>query len=712
MILDETVYSNEDFLQIISNMEYEIQKNKTMEYINLPCAFDIETSSFYNGENKQVIMYIWQLCINGYVTIGRTWESFVNIISKLERIFNTLPESKHLVIYVHNLSYEFQFMRKHFNWFKIFAISSRRPIYALTDGGVEFRCSYLLSGYSLAKLSDEITKYKVSKKEGDLDYSLIRSPKTELTKTEIGYCISDVHVVVAYIQEKIENEGGIIKIPLTKTGYVRNYCRNKCLYTNNKYHSRNKNYDAMIKNLTLEVEEYHYLKQAFQGGFTHANFDYVQKPFSQLDKIQYNVKSKDFTSSYPSVIMSEYFPMSKGKKIKIKNEEEFRYYLKNYCCVFPITMYGVHQKSSVYENPISASRCIKNKGKKLLSYGIQENNGRVHEATKLTMIITEVDFQVYEQFYDIDFYKCHSMYIYKKAYLPKELIECALKFYVDKTTLKDVEGKEVEYLLMKGMLNSIYGMMVTDICRKNIIYDDEWDSSECNFEEEIKKYNNSKKRFLFYPWGIYVTAYARRNLFSGILALGSDYIYSDTDSVKYKNAKNHEDYFNKYNKMIEKKIQNCLAYHGLYKNSYKPKTITGKEKPLGVWDDDGEYTRFKTLGAKRYMVEYIKDGELHQKITIAGLGKNEGLRWLKENYPKDPFQGFTHDMKVPAEKTGKNTHTYIDEEMIGVVKDYKGVYYKYHEFSGIHLEPAPFSLSLSDKFIEFLSGYAEVDELY
>ena len=69
-------------------------------------------------------------------------------------------------------------------------------------------------------------------------------------------------------------------------------------------------------------------------------------------------------------------------------------------------------------------------------------------------------------------------------------------------------------------------------------------------------------------------------------------------------------------------------------------------------------------------------------------------------------------MKVPAEKTGKNTHTYIDEEMIGVVKDYKGVYYKYHEFSGIHLEPAPFSLSLSDKFIEFLSGYAEVDELY
>ena len=63
-----------------------------------------------------------------------------------------------------------------------------------------------------------------------MDYSLIRHSNTELTEKELGYCINDVLVVVAYIQETIEREGNITKIPLTKTGYVRNYTRNNCMY--------------------------------------------------------------------------------------------------------------------------------------------------------------------------------------------------------------------------------------------------------------------------------------------------------------------------------------------------------------------------------------------------------------------------------------------------------------------------------------------------
>ena len=102
-----------------------------------------------------------------------------------------------------------------------------------------------------------------------------------------------------------------------------------------------------------------------------------------------------------------------------------------------------------------------------------------------------------------------------------------------------MEGKEVEYLLSKGMLNSVYGMCVTDPVKDEHTYETEWDLEKVDVMEAIHKYNESKGRFLFYPWGIWVTAYARRNLWSAILNVGNDYVYSDTDSIKALNFETH-----------------------------------------------------------------------------------------------------------------------------------------------------------------------------
>ena len=69
----------------------------------------------------------------------------------------------------------------------------------------EFRCSYLLSGYGLDLIGKNLLKYKVRKLSGEeFDYSLVRNEKTILSPLEMQYCINDVLVVMAYIQEKIE----------------------------------------------------------------------------------------------------------------------------------------------------------------------------------------------------------------------------------------------------------------------------------------------------------------------------------------------------------------------------------------------------------------------------------------------------------------------------------------------------------------------------
>lgn len=665
-----------------------------IEYIDMPMSFDIETTSIYTKDGlKMAFMYVWQFSIMGIVVMGRTWDGFTEMMETMSEHFNT-DIKKRLVIYIHNLSYEFQFLYKYFDWESVFVVGSRKPAYALTKNGIEFRCSYILSGYSLAKVGEQLNVFKCNKMVGDLDYDKIRHSETELTEKEIGYCVGDVQTVVAYIAERIIEDGGIAYIPLTNTGYVRQYTRKKCMKTYG--------YRKMISKLTIDPDEYIQLKRAFSGGFTHANLNYS-------NEIMYNVTSYDFTSSYPTVMIAEKFPMSKGKKVKVNSLKEFYDYLKTYCCIFDIELTNVSLKDNMPDSPISASHCF-------LKEGITVDNGRIYKADRIRLTITDVDFQIYKAFYNFDeHFKIANFRIYRKGYLPKPIIETVLELYGKKTKLKDVIGMEVEYQHSKGMLNSLFGMVVIDPIQEHGEFNTikgRWNNKEENEESKedvcdvIDEYNKNKGRFLFYPWGVYITAYARRNLFSGILESKSDYIYSDTDSIKIINAENHNDYIRSYNTKVIEKLKKCLDFYKLDYELLEPETIKGKKKPLGVWDFDGFYTRFKTLGAKRYMTEQDEN----VKITVSGLNKTNAVNFLCKDWALDvkthkeinsPFEKFSDDLYVPAEFTGKKTHTYIDEERAEYVTDYTGKKKLVHSISGVHLEGAEYNLNI-EKYLSFI----------
>lgn len=661
---------------------------KGFYYYNIPCAFDIETTSFYNEGEKQAIMYIWQFAFNGSVIIGRTWDDFIKLLNAISEKFNISLDCR-LIVYVHNLQYEFQFMRKYFKWENVFAVDNRKPIKCCTVAGIEFRDSYILSGYSLEKTGEQLHKYKVSKLVGNLDYSIIRTAKTELTKEEIDYCINDVLVVSAYIQEQIEQYGNILKIPLTNTGRVRNYCRDRCYGKGDKDKTQYYNYKKLMKALQLDVNEYKLLSNAFMGGFTHANAN-------KVNKVLYNVSSYDFTSSYPAVMLLEQYPMGKGiYKNTFKNWNEYLSYDKEYCLVFDLLLEGVSLKVQA-DTPISSSKC------RILENPVI-NNGRVASADKLLISCTNVDLQVYLAFYNIEHLSITNCYCYVKDYLPTPMLKAILDLYKQKTELKGVESKAVEYLHSKGMINSCYGMMVTSITRPEISYNDDWEiDKNIDIEKAISDYNADRKRFLFYPWGIFVTAYARRNLFSAILECGNDYCYSDTDSVKILNRENHLNYFNAYNEKILLKIKACCKVNNLDEKYFSPQTIKGKIKTIGVWDYEGTYTMFKTLGAKRYL--YVDDNKLH--ATIAGTGKQKAVEYLMKKYKTYDkiFSAFKTGLIIPENYTGKLTHTYIDETMEGDIIDCDGNFYHYKQLSGIHLEKTTFKLSLTELFLKYIAG--------
>lgn len=663
-----------------------------MEYFTLPVAFDIETSSFYENDEKRAIMYEFTLSLNGQIIIGRHWSELLYTLERISEYYH-LHKKRRLIIWVHNLSYEFQFIRTYFNWEKVFALDSRKVCYALTDTGIEFRCTYILSGRSLESVGHNLTKYRVSKKVGDLDYTKIRHSETQLTESELGYCINDVQVVCSYIQECIERDGGITLIPLTKTGYVRRYIKKQMLGTGKNKNIRNR---KLIKDLTLSVDEYRQLKRAFQGGFTHAN------PLCS-NKVLYNVASYDFTSSYPYVMLSEKFPMSPSELIELDNTEQLKRNLNLYCCLFDVEIYGLESKF-MFENYLSESHC----------YGLKNaviNNGRVVSADHLYTTLTEQDFIILEHGYNWESLGVANFRRYRRDYLPTEFVVAILNLYRDKTSLKGVKGYEVDYMLSKEMINSCYGMTVTDISRDEIIYDDGvWTTEAADIEKDIDKYNRGSGRFLYYPWGVWVTAYARRNLFTGIYSCGADYVYSDTDSLKITNREEHQDYIEKYDSMVGDKLQAAMMYHSLDMELTEPETKDGIKKPIGVWDYEGTYKRFKTLGAKRYLVEFeTKEPVPQYMLTVSGLSKNTALDYMTGEAPAkaDPFKMFNDDMYIPKGKTGKMTHTYIDTPITGKIKDYTGKVSDYSENSSVHLENADYSLSLSYAYKQFLLGITQ-----
>ena len=680
-------------------------RDKSIHYFNCACAFDIETTSFIDSHNEKCsTMYEWTLGLNGLCMIGRTWQEFINVIGIIVDSM-LLNKDRRLIIGVHNLGYEFQFMRHYFEWEKVFAVDLRKPVYALTTNGIEFRDTLILSGYKLETVGKNLHTYKVAKMVGDLDYKKIRNSKTQLTEKEIGYCINDVKVVMAYIQECIDSEGTIAKIPLTKTGYIRRFVRNAC-FGNDLKEKNYKRYDymALMQNLTIESDEYKQLKRAFCGGFTHAS------PFYSGTVCE-NVMSMDLTSSYPTQLCLPKFPMSKGEKHVIESKKDFENSLKLYCCLFDLELENVESKF-MYDTYISRSRCIRCENPTI-------SNGRVVSADRLLITVTEQDYNIIKNVYTWSNMKVGNMIRYQRGYLPRDFVKSVLELYKSKTELKGLEGEDengvpysVTYLSRKEMLNACYGMTVTDIVRTNIEYIDDWTQSEPDLQDAIDKYNESKNRFLFYPWGVWTTACARTAVWAAIFNLKDDYIYCDTDSVKFKNPEKHGAFFEKYNRIITEQLNQTCEHFGFPHEYVHPKNNKGKEKQLGIWDFDGLYEKFKTLGAKRYLLKYADDDRNGDEsgqysLTVSGLNKKITLPYLLDKYGTDIFNKFDNNLYIDGKHTGKNTHTYIDDEKQGKLKDYQGNISEYHEYSCIHLSESDYSLSISQEYLNFLLAIQE-----
>lgn len=503
-------------------------RGKRKLYDNNIYTFDIETTSYLilNGKQLETIeylklskkeqeeckfygtMYIWMFSINNIVYYGRTWEELKQFFNRIE-IFTSSYDVKKIV-YVHNLSFEFQFLRNIFHFKNVMARKSHKVMKCeIEEYYFEFRCSYYMTNLALKKIP-KVYNLDVEKLVGELDYSKIRHSSTKLTTKELKYCENDCLVVYEYIKKELETYETTKNNPLTSTGHVRRELK--------EYVKDNWNYKSkVIKAINTDGHIYNLLIDAFMGGYTHANWIFA-------DEIIKNVSSYDFTSSYPYVMVTHKFPMSEFRKCNITKAEQMT---SNFAYLIVVRFKDI--KCKYFNNFISQNKCLKIKNARF-------DNGRIISAEEIEMCLTDVDFRFILKSYKCK-YEIIESYFARYDYLPKEFINFILEKYIKKTEYKDVAGKEVEYALEKAKFNSLYGMSVTNNIKDEVIFDNEtgWSEIPLTNDEILKSLEKEKKQgFLSFAWGVWVTAHARINLLENVIKLDEYVIYCDTDSLKLK----------------------------------------------------------------------------------------------------------------------------------------------------------------------------------
>lgn len=599
-----------------------VSKKVGKVYLNDFITYDIETTTLV--KDKIGFMYIWQMSVFGNILIGRTWNEFKETLQYIKSIYIHDNNTK-IVIYVFNLAFEFQFFRQFLQIDYVFARSIRKPIYVISDC-FEFRCAYMLTNMSLEKFCEsENTVHR--KLKGDLDYKVMRTPSTYMSDKNLRYCIYDVVGFREAIISLMRSENDTLAtIPLTSTGYVRRDYR-KVMYDYNRD-------EFTIAKPSLGC--YKAMREYFRGGDVHANRFAV-------DVIIDDVVSYDRKSSYPAVMLNGYYPVGKEKHMDSIDIDTY-YKLADSKCI--LAKFDIANISTDSVNPYIDIAHLKK------AKGITNDNGRVLKADYGEIYLTEIDIQIIEKEYTLDILAISDVYIWDRGKLPLPIRKKLLDMFYQKEMLKD--GDEYFYNKYKNKINASFGCMVSDIARDDIIYNGIWDShklSDMEIDVQISKYYKSRNNFLHYQHGIYITAHARMELKKAELICGDKLIYNDTDSVKFIRDSDIIDKINNLNRHI---IQDCIK-NGAYID------IGNKRIYLGVWELDAEYTKFKTLGSKKYA--YVKDGKFD--ITVSGIPKyyidGKGNKHYISQEIINDFDKFEYDRQYDF--VGKNTLVYDDSDI-------------------------------------------------
>ena len=559
------------------------------DYLAVTCAFDIETTRL---DRDHSVMYIWQFQIGFDVTIiGRNWHEFKIMTERLKK---QMPAGIMLVVLVHNLAFEFQFLRGIYNFKpdEVFLTGPRRPLRIDMYGFIEMRCTYLHSNMSL---DEYLKKMGVeTQKISGFDYDKKRYPWTPLSPEELEYCIHDVKGLVEAYEKEMQHDGDdLITCPLTSTGYVRRDVK-KVMYKHR----------WQLQDIFPTLDLYNALRTAFRGGDTHANRHYA----GQIVK---DVYGYDRSSSYPDVQLNRLFPVGpfhyRVKQRQTWEEMEKLINVRGRAVLVRLAFWNIRLRDRYEGFPYISYDKVQS------CYNEHLDNGRILKADYLEMTVTDVDLKILLDQYIFDGRRVLDMWYAKYGPLPDDLKAVIIKYYEGKTGKKGLDREKA-----KAKLNAVYGMSAQNPVKGAITLENGVFKEDAASLEELLA-EAKRHAYFVYQWGVWTTAWARYELWRGrknVTDQGGRVVYQDTDSVKYVTW-GHD---------IKWEALNATYQAASEASGATALDPDGNRHYMGVYElEKGYPADFATRGAKKYAVDH--NGII--KATIAGVSKKLGGQELQ-----------------------------------------------------------------------------------
>lgn len=303
----------------------------------------------------------------------------------------------------------------------------------------------------------------------------------------------------------------------------------------------------------LDAKKYMYI-----GGFCDT---------ASTDKVEETIGHIDFKTSYVARMLTEGYPMSKFKKVDVS---ELMDALKTNCCIIKVSYKNFRANKFCFLDKahVFDSRNLKTRGR----------DDRIISADYVTFILNELDFELVSNCYLYDDLRIVSLRVADKGQLPKYVRMVAEECYAAKETKTGIDK-----LWAKMCTEVVYGA-----CAKGL------------YDIDNKAWADFKDKAILSPyWGIWTASYARFALVNFAILLGTDWLYSDTDSIFFKNPYLHVQLIEQYNKsrraiMYKYCMENNLDYNIFSELG----TFTYED---GSNKDNFVITAFKSLGPKRYI---------------------------------------------------------------------------------------------------------------
>lgn len=676
-------------------------------YVNIGGGYDCETSKVISEEKGKSIAfpYVMQLSLKHHVILDFNCDKAEDFYIGLSEAFRTVYEGCTLLLFDCNLGYEFSFFKGYLRKIitSIFAKTKRDVLKLNICDNIVIQEVIGLFGRSLADIAKTYTT--TQKLKGDLDYNKVRLPITTVKPEERQYDINDV-VILSELYDYVFNtylaKGK--KIPLTKTGIVRNEVKEKA---GQKLNFIKKDLLPYLVDRDLYTKLRTWL---YKGGLTHSLYT------SKGEKKD-NVFCIDLTSAYPWTYATQYFPS--GDRLNIKPCKE--------CIIQAIKKYR-HWYAEIYIQSMTSKtgHSIESihKVRRTEKTKIVVDNGRVLQAENIVLTVNEVDYKSLVSNYKIKLAFISFSAFTKSIKCPDYIRIKVLDYFKDKTNIK-VEIKKVEkrqkelvteggheeelnelsilhksltiaYNESKEKVNSVYGCTGTEV--KTDCF--EIDNKTGNIiEGDSKEWNKAIKDVFLSPFLAYwCTSYVRARLIEGIVKFPDKVHQYDTDSL-YVTADNEVlQWVNEVNDRIRKEAEREI-----------PETEYEVCRQLGQWDIDGKYQYLMPLGSKRYLgchheeeteelfkanntkdtkealkfkykdlysnittevLEKVIYLDSKYKLTFAGANKTDIYMYCA--YNNIDIEKFIIHMNLSAEVCTKLTPEYFDNARTAAVTDYEG----------------------------------------